>query len=318
MKRPRVFIGSSSEGLGVAEAIQVNLDHDCEVELWSQGVFGLSEGTLEALVDKAFGFDFAVLVLTPDDLVLSRDEVKPSPRDNVLLELGLFIGALGRKRTFIVYDRSAPIKLPTDVAGVTPACYQPHGSGNLKSSLGAPCTLIKDAIRNYGLIDRQKLNLTVDEFSQFQVITDLLENPAQQFLILMHQENVALPREGAFAPGISYEYVIKERSSGHGQFSVNKLCDKLPDAGLLQQDLRGRVTLTARGHSYSEWLLSRGFKVDFFTSAVGGWGDRPAESSPRMGRRVMPEKAEPNAPPNGGPATPLGNSGVTDGPPSVS
>jgi hypothetical protein len=30
------------------------------------------------------------------------------------------------------------------------------------------------------------------------------------------------------------------------------------------------------------------------------------------------ESAEPDAPPNGGPATRLGNSGVTEGPPSVS
>ena len=296
----------------------MNLDYDCDVELWSQGVFGLSEGTLESLVDKATGFDFAVLVLTPEDMVLSREEVRPSPRDNVLLELGLFIGALGRKRTFVVYDRNSAIKLPSDLAGVTPASYQAHASGNLKASLGAPCTLIKDAIRKLGLVDRQKLSTVIDENSQFQVITDLLDNPAQQFLILMHSENLSLTREGVFAAGIPYEYSIRERSAGQGHFSVNKLCEKLPDAKLLQQDLRGRVTLTPRGHTYAEWLLSNGFKSDFFSSAMGSWGERPAELFPSMRQRSASLIAEPSAAPNGSPPTPVANSRAIEGPSSVS
>src|SRR5260370_6782552 len=98
-RRPAVFIGSSSEGLPIAEAIQVNLDRACEVVIWSQGVFGLSGGTLETLVDKADEFDFAALVVTPDDMTHSRGKDQPSPRDNVLLELGLFMGKIGRMRT---------------------------------------------------------------------------------------------------------------------------------------------------------------------------------------------------------------------------
>jgi predicted nucleotide-binding protein len=145
-----MFIGSSAEGLPVAEAIQINLDYACEVTIWSQGVFGLGQGTLEALVDRLDGFDFAALVLTPDDITISRDEELQSPRDNVLLELGLFIGALGRERTFIVYDRKTPMKLPSDLAGVTPATYEIHSSGNLQSSLGAATTLIKGTIENLG------------------------------------------------------------------------------------------------------------------------------------------------------------------------
>jgi predicted nucleotide-binding protein len=83
--RPRVFIGSSREGHAIAEAIQLNLDHACEVTIWSQGVFGLGEGTLESLVEKLDSFDFAILVLTNDDVTISREEMKQSPRDNVLL-----------------------------------------------------------------------------------------------------------------------------------------------------------------------------------------------------------------------------------------
>ena len=51
-KRPMVFIGSSSEGVTIAKGMQVLLDQTLEVTIWSQGVFGLSEGTLESLVDR--------------------------------------------------------------------------------------------------------------------------------------------------------------------------------------------------------------------------------------------------------------------------
>lgn len=164
--RPTVFIGSSREGLAVAEAIQLNLDHACDTTIWSQGVFGLGDGTLEALVTRKEDFDFAILVLTPDDLTLSRDEIQPSPRDNVMLELGIFLGAIGRKRTFAVYDRTAIVKLPSDLAGVTHATYQPHADGNLQATLGAATTLIKGSIQQFGK-HREKITADVDQHTQF-------------------------------------------------------------------------------------------------------------------------------------------------------
>ncbi len=74
-----------------------------------------------------------------------------SPRDNVIFELGLFMGFLGRDRTIIVYDRTADLKIPTDFAEVTTATYQPHSTGNLDAALGAPCTRLKKHIRAHGV-----------------------------------------------------------------------------------------------------------------------------------------------------------------------
>ncbi|MBK9260275.1 MAG: nucleotide-binding protein [Polyangiaceae bacterium] len=116
-RKPRIFIGSSVEGLDYAEQIQAGLDYLAEPTIWHQGVFGLSKGTLESLLDARDQFDFAVLVLTPDDMTFTRKNKKNSPRDNVLFELGLFMGALGRDRTFIVYCRDKEIDLPTDLWG---------------------------------------------------------------------------------------------------------------------------------------------------------------------------------------------------------
>jgi len=155
--RPKVFIGSSSEGLKIAQSIQVLMDHLCEVTIWSQGIFGLSHGTLESLVLALEKFDFAILVLTPDDMTTSREQTLQSPRDNVLFELGLFVGGLGRNRTFIVYDRSEQIKIPSDLAGITAATFQPHNDGNLLSSLGAAATLIQNEVEKLGIRDLQRL-----------------------------------------------------------------------------------------------------------------------------------------------------------------
>ena len=130
-RRPYVFIGSSSEGLEVAKAVQANIDHSCESHIWSQGLFGLSEGNLETLVNAVERFDFAVLALTPDDLIVSRGSEQESPRDNVLFELGLFLGGLGRDRVFMVVHRSAKLKLPSDLAGITPATFEPPVAGTM-------------------------------------------------------------------------------------------------------------------------------------------------------------------------------------------
>jgi hypothetical protein len=46
-----------------------------------------------------------------------------SPRDNVVFEAGLFGGALGMRRTFILHAKDA--KLPTDLLGLTVVRYPP-------------------------------------------------------------------------------------------------------------------------------------------------------------------------------------------------
>ncbi len=78
--------------------------------------------------------DFAVLVLTPDDVTESRGASQLSPRDNVLFECGLFMGRLGRERAFIVCDKSTKLKLPSDLAGVSLIPYD----GSRMSQLPPP------------------------------------------------------------------------------------------------------------------------------------------------------------------------------------
>ena len=139
--RQSMFIGSSVEGRRIAEALQLNLDYDLDCTVWHQGVFALSRGTLDSLVEIASAFDFATLVLTPDDVVRKRGRQRRAGRDNVVFELGLFIGALGPERTFLVHCRDHPIDLPTDLAGVTAATFAERD--DLIAALGPVATQIR-------------------------------------------------------------------------------------------------------------------------------------------------------------------------------
>ncbi len=125
MTKPRVFIGSSSEALKVAEAIHQNLEHDCFCEIWTHGVFGVNKYPLDALLKQANNADYAIMVFHPDDLTTTRGKRRGSPRDNVIFELGLFIGKLGRNKTCFVIPRGVDVKIPSDIVGLTPAAYDP-------------------------------------------------------------------------------------------------------------------------------------------------------------------------------------------------
>ncbi len=139
--KPEIFIGCSVEGLTEAKIIQMELAHSASTVIWSQGVFGLSRGTLETLVEKAPSFTHAILVLTPDDMLTKRDSEAPTARDNVLFELGLFMGALGRQRTFVVTEKS--VALPSDLAGIATVSFQRGEGINVVANMGPVVTRLQ-------------------------------------------------------------------------------------------------------------------------------------------------------------------------------
>jgi Predicted nucleotide-binding protein containing TIR-like domain len=77
---------------------------------------------------------FAVVLLTPDDVggIQGGGTTQPRPRQNVLLELGYFIGRLGRARVCAL--KRGDVEVPSDFGGVV---YEPFdGSGGWKQALG--------------------------------------------------------------------------------------------------------------------------------------------------------------------------------------
>ena len=130
--KPVVFISSSKEGLKEAEFVSKSLGRGPIVPtLWSKGVFQVSKTAIEDLWRMTIESDFAILVITPDDVVISRGKKKMSPRDNVIFELGLFMGALGRERAFIINPKNIDIKIPTDLLGVTTLEYRTGSKRNI-------------------------------------------------------------------------------------------------------------------------------------------------------------------------------------------
>lgn len=148
--RPRLFIASSAEGLDYAYAIQKNLDDDAEVTVWTQGIFDLSATTVESLIGALDKFDFAVFIFAPDDVLRLRQKKFTAVRDNVVFELGLFMGKLGRHRTFIVAPKSSrDLRIPTDLAGITPGTFNAQRSdGNLAAAFGPFCSEVRLQIRS--------------------------------------------------------------------------------------------------------------------------------------------------------------------------
>jgi CRP/FNR family transcriptional regulator, cyclic AMP receptor protein len=81
---------------------------------------------------------------------VSRGKKKSSPRDNVIFELGLLMGALGRDRVFILKPKGVDVRIPTDLLGVNWLEYRQGGPGTLRNKLGGPCASILRRIGGTG------------------------------------------------------------------------------------------------------------------------------------------------------------------------
>jgi predicted nucleotide-binding protein len=126
-EHPILFIGSSSESVPEATAIAEGLSAEpIEIRLWTDGVFRPSFGTMESLEVAIPSADFAALLLMPNDLVEIRGKRLFQPRDNVVFELGLAMGALGRKRALMIVPHGVDIRLPTDLDGLTLLKFDPR------------------------------------------------------------------------------------------------------------------------------------------------------------------------------------------------
>lgn len=73
---------------------------------------------------------FAVVLLTPDDMGgIAGGAMQPRARQNVILELGYFIGRLGRDKVCAL--KSGDIELPSDIFGVVWTAFDAGGGWKL-------------------------------------------------------------------------------------------------------------------------------------------------------------------------------------------
>lgn len=195
-RKPRIFIASAVESLDVADAFNVNLDHQAEVTVWKHG-FQLSQSSIDSLVKMAEMVDFAIFIFTPDDVVTIKNQEKSVVRDNVVFELGLFAGTLGKERCFIVKPRNTELHLPTDLLGLTPADYNGERSdGNLEAAVNHPCVLIKKEISDLGLISQ---DLEVQKKARRKIGYDYKLGDVEHRLLAKVLESYASSPEGVSA-----------------------------------------------------------------------------------------------------------------------
>lgn len=151
MKR-KIFIGSSSEGLKIAEEIKRKIEQDCDdwlqCDIWNEGeVFRINSGTLDSLVRASRRYDYGILVATADDQTIKRRCIHKSMRDNVLFEMGLFLGSLGLDRAFLFANTK--ISIPSDFNGVTLIWY--HKKRDIESKVSVLLDYLKKTKNSYPL-----------------------------------------------------------------------------------------------------------------------------------------------------------------------
>jgi hypothetical protein len=115
----KVFIGSSRESQAVMDDIEEWIESFGHVARpWTDNsVFPLGATTFASLHQVARVVDAAIFIFGEDDTIWYRGDKTASPRDNVLLEYGLFSGALGEKSVAIAL-KGHP-KLASDLLGIT-------------------------------------------------------------------------------------------------------------------------------------------------------------------------------------------------------
>ena len=187
MTKQKVFIGSSKANIKVARLVANRLETDgsAEATIWDEGIFSLNQGFLEKLMNILSEFDFAVLIWAPDDITESKGDSKASPRDNVVFECGLFMGALGRDRVFIIVDQSIGLKIPSDLAGITLANYDGSrvDGEDAEAAVRMACDRITREIqrpRYPSIVGEWTSRYAVSEDPGHQAVTEIVEIKASR------------------------------------------------------------------------------------------------------------------------------------------
>jgi len=182
---PEIFIGSSTEGEPVARWIEVHLHPHANVTIWKNGVFKPGVSYLQSLLNALDNFDFAVLVLTPDDLLESRDDSYSSPRDNVIFELGLFMGRLGAKRAFFIAEEDKSLKLPSDLDGISRLNYRLRE--NMEAAVSPACTILISEIKKQGRLTEEKPTAATNGQDSRNMLSEPLSAAEDEMRILARE-----------------------------------------------------------------------------------------------------------------------------------
>lgn len=274
MRKPRVFIGSSVESLPIADAIAVNLEFDAEVTIWRNGTFNLSSNALDDLITKAKSVDFSIFIFSPDDLTIMRSREKYVVRDNVVFELGLFIGAIGKNRCFIVKPRAVELHFPSDLLGITPTDFDANRSDDdLASSLNYSATQIKRAFKDQGLLELDKVQKKprIDVNAQLASLND-----TDMIVLSVLLESVNSDVDGCASWDLYNRFDKYERSSAQINLAIIKLIRSGMIEKLNTSDFNGNEYFSYNLTEYGiDVCLSNQERIETLTAPKkrqSGWG----------------------------------------------
>jgi|GEM_PF-2517751 len=165
--KPHIFVGSATESLDIAMLVHEVLEQQAEVTVWSEDLFAPSKYVLESLLDALEEADCAAFVLAPNDVLLMRGTEQSVTRDNVVFELGLFMGKLGRHRTFMLLPSGATdFHIPSDLLGVTPIYYDGERlTKNPVAAVAPACARLMRAVKKLGPAPQTNSSM-LQEFSR--------------------------------------------------------------------------------------------------------------------------------------------------------
>lgn len=130
IQKPKIFIGSSTDGLDYAKAVKSVIDGEnlsFDVDIWVD-FFGKDNSTNIEVLEKALNqYKYSIFIFSPDDTInmANSKEVKKIPRDNVIFEYGLFMGRNGRNpnTSFLVPENWKNLRILSDIDGLNRFTY---------------------------------------------------------------------------------------------------------------------------------------------------------------------------------------------------
>jgi hypothetical protein len=258
MATSKIFIASSGRTLEIAKQLRARLNEEyCEADLWSEISEGQAGKSILAMLKAATkAYDFALIILARDDVIVSQAGDTLKARDNCVFEAGLFMGAIGEDRCFLLSSVAAQ-DMPSDLGGIIylpftePADLQDTEA--CKRAILSVSTRVEALVRKAGpitnrplsqqkLLERAKRNYEGGELLMDQVVVasvqplDVDYEPARQV------------RRNIDAGNIRYMYFFQGNSDG-----AEKTCQLLQMVLLAEilktqaeaDDWRGRMAKIA-------------------------------------------------------------------------
>ena len=139
----RLFLMTSKAASEAALAIEKALADQFSIVTWKEGGLrgtNYAIASLERVLDQS---DVAIAIAEP-----SLDG--RHGRDNIIFELGFFMGRLGRHRTFLLEPRGEKSELPPELAGVHTLTWPHHPGGNLADAIAPACGKLTQLITELG------------------------------------------------------------------------------------------------------------------------------------------------------------------------